>query len=172
MHVHGNHPGTWLIMQILTQVWGGAWDSICLTGSQEMLILLGQESHSSSKSVDLSSVTIPVTGNSDIGGNSLSDKNYFWNPVSLLPTKAQASPTPFPLAWAWTNHKSCPYPLGTGQISWDVQKRLVVSTDGRKEDGRAGGREQGKEEERRREERKGMRTERKVRKMPKAKALL
>ena len=107
-----------------------------------------------------------------IGGNSLSDKNYFWNPVSLLPTKAQASPTPFPLAWAWTNHKSCPYPLGTGQISWNVQKRLVVSTDGRKEDGRAGGREQGKEEERRREERKGMRTERKVRKMSKAKALL
>ena len=48
----------------------------------------------------------------------------------------------------------------------------MVSTDGRKEDGRAGGREQGKEEERRREERKGMRTERKVRKMPKAKALL
>ena len=35
-----------------------------------------------------------------LGGNSLSDKNYFWNLVSLLPTKAQASPSPFPLARA------------------------------------------------------------------------
>lgn len=106
-----------------------------------------------------------------LGGNSLSDKHYFWNPVNILPTKAQASPTPCPLARAWTNHKLCPYPLDTGQISSNVQKQ-ACGKDWRKKDGRARGREQGRGEGRRREERKGLRTEREVRKMSKAKDLL
>ena len=82
-----------------------------------------------------------------LGGNSLSDKNYFWDPVNLLPTKAQASPTPFPLARAWTNHELCPYPLDTGQISHNVQKQ-TCGKDWRKE-GRTEGREGGSKGERR-----------------------
>lgn len=120
-----------------------------------MLILLGQESHLSSKSVDLSSVKIPV--------HTLEVTVSLIRIISgILSVFCQQRLRHLQLLSSSLsmNNISCPYPLGTARSAAMSKSRLVGRTEGRKKDGRTGGREQGREEERRREERKGVRTER------------